>query len=62
MSLHPRLINTSISVGKEDGLSLHPGVAARAHERDRVERLCRGMSGQPLAEPKHGSSDLTGRD
>ena len=28
-------------VGKVAGLSLHAGVAARAHEREKLERLCR---------------------
>jgi hypothetical protein len=29
------------TVGKVAGVSLHAGVAARAHERDKLERLCR---------------------
>lgn len=29
------------SVGKAAGFSLHAGFAARAHERDKLERLCR---------------------
>jgi len=28
-------------VGKVVGFSLHAGVAARAHEREKLERLCR---------------------
>ncbi len=29
------------TVGKVAGFSLHAGVATRAHERDKLERLCR---------------------
>ena len=39
-------------VGKEAGFSLHAGVAARAHERDKVERLCRYVSRPPVAESR----------
>jgi len=40
------------AVGKEAGFSLHAGVAPRAHERDKVERLCRYVSRPPVAEPR----------
>lgn len=40
------------TVGKEAGFSLHAGVAARAHERDKVERLCRYVSRPPVAESR----------
>jgi len=40
------------TVGKEAGFSLHAGVAARAHECDKVERLCRYVSRPPVAEPR----------
>jgi len=40
------------TVGKEAGFSLHAGMAARAHERDKVERLCRYFSRPPVAEPR----------
>jgi hypothetical protein len=32
------------TVGKKSGFSLHAGVAARAYECDKVERLCRYVS------------------
>ena len=31
-------------MGKVAGFSLHAGVATRAHERDKLERLCRYIS------------------
>ena len=40
------------TVAKEAGFSLHAGVAARAHERDKVERLCRYVSRAPVAESR----------
>jgi ribosomal protein S27E len=40
------------TVGREAGFSLHAGVAARAHERDKVERLCRYVSRPPVAESR----------
>jgi hypothetical protein len=47
------------TVGKVAGFSLHAGVAARAHERDKLERLCRyiarpAVSTQRLALTRHG--------
>ena len=40
------------TVAKEAGFSLHAGVAARAHERDKVEHLCRYVSRPPVAESR----------
>ena len=37
------------AVGKVAGFSLHAGVATRAHERDKLERLCRYITRPPLA-------------
>ena len=37
-------------LGKVDGFSLHAGVSAKAHQRDKVERLCRYISPPPVAE------------
>ena len=34
------------TVGKVVGFSLHAGVATRAHERDKLERLCRYIAVQ----------------
>jgi len=47
------------TVGKAAGFSLHAGVATRAHERDKLERLCRyiarpAVSTQRLALTRHG--------
>ena len=33
--------NSFVDTGQVDGFSLHAGVATRAHERDKLERLCR---------------------
>ena len=43
--------------GKVGGLSLHPGVAARADERGKLERLCRTISRPALSEERRS---LTG--
>jgi len=37
----PEGISEHALVAKEGGFSLHAGVSAKAHERDKVERLCR---------------------
>ncbi len=37
-------------VGKVAGLSLHAGVAAKAHERKKLERLCRYISRPTVSE------------
>lgn len=36
-------------LGKVSGFSLHAGVAAKAHQRDKLERLCRYISRPPVA-------------
>ncbi len=36
-------------MGKVAGFSLHAGVAARAHERDQLERLCRYITRPAVA-------------
>jgi len=40
------------SVGKVAGFSLHAGVAARAHERQKIERLCRYISRPAVSEKR----------
>jgi hypothetical protein len=47
------------TVGKVAGFSLHAGVATRAHERDKLERLCRyiarpAVSTKRLSLTRHG--------
>ena len=37
------------TVGKVAGFSLHAGVATRAHERDKLERLCRYIARPAIA-------------
>ena len=39
-------------VGKVAGFSLHAGVAAKAHEREKLERLCRYISRPAVAEKR----------
>ena len=39
-------------VGKVAGFSLHAGVAARAGERKKLERLCRDISRPPVSEKR----------
>ena len=36
-------------LGKAAGFSLHAGVSAKSHQRDKVERLCRYISRAPIA-------------
>jgi len=36
-------------LGKVSGFSLHAGVSAQAHQRDKLERLCRYVSRPPIA-------------
>lgn len=38
------------TVGKVAGFSLHAGVAAKAHERNKLERLCRYTSRPAVSE------------
>jgi hypothetical protein len=50
-------------VGKVAGFSLHAGVATKAHERDKLERLCRyiarpAVSREPLVTDRAGQSAL----
>ena len=47
------------TLGKVAGFSLHAGVAIRAHERDKLERLCRyitrpAVSTKRLSLTRHG--------
>jgi hypothetical protein len=37
-------------LGKIEGFSLHAGVSAKAHQRDKLERLCRYILRPPVAE------------
>jgi hypothetical protein len=39
-------------VGKLAGFSLHAGVAARAHEREKLERLCRYIARPAVSEKR----------
>ncbi|MFT5573984.1 MAG: hypothetical protein ACI9FR_002920 [Cryomorphaceae bacterium] len=38
--------------GGVDGFSLHAGVAAKAHERDKLERICRYITRPPVSEQR----------
>lgn len=40
------------TVGKVSGFSLHAGVAAKAHERNKLERLCRYISRSAVSEKR----------
>ena len=50
----------SNSVGEVAGFSMHAGVAARAHERDKLERLCRYIA-RPAVSTKRLSITRNGR-
>ena len=39
-------------VGKVDGFSLHAGVATKAHERKKLERICRYITRPPVSEQR----------
>jgi hypothetical protein len=39
-------------VGKVDGFSLHAAVATQAHERKKLERICRYIARPAVAEPR----------
>ena len=39
-------------VGKAAGFSLHAGVATKAHERDKLERLCRYIARPAISEKR----------
>lgn len=47
-------------VGKVDGFSLHAGVVAKAHERKKLERICRYIARPPVSE-QHLSITRNGR-
>jgi Putative transposase len=47
----PDEIQNSV-LGKVDGFSLHAGVAAKAHERSKLERLCRTISRPAVSEQR----------
>ena len=38
--------------GNVDGFSLHGGVASKAHEREKLERICRYIARPPVAEKR----------
>ncbi len=40
------------TVGKVAGFSLHAGVAAKAQQRDKLERLCRYITRPPVSEQR----------
>ena len=56
----PDLPAGSDRVAKLAGFSLHAGVAAKAHQRDKVERLCRYIS-RPAVSEKRLSLTSTGK-
>jgi hypothetical protein len=39
-------------VGNVDGFSLHAGVATKAHERKKLERICRYIARSPVSEQR----------
>ena len=52
-TLPPRDVNeSSASVGTVSGFSRHAGVAAKAHQRDKLERLCRYIARPALSEKR----------
>jgi len=51
---------SSERVAKLAGFSLHAGVAAKAHQRDKVERLCRYIA-RPAVSEKRLSFAATGK-
>lgn len=48
----PELAPDHIRVAKLNGFSLHAGVAARAHQRNKVERLCRYIARPAVSEQR----------
>ena len=56
----PDLPSGSERVAKLAGFSLHAGVAAKAHQRDKLERLCRYIS-RPAVSEKRLSLTSTGK-
>lgn len=52
-TLPPRDVNESPArVGTASGFSLHAGVAAKAHQRDKLERLCRYIARPAVSEKR----------
>ena len=52
-TLPPRDVNeSSASVGTVSGFSLHAGVGASAHQRDKLERLCRYIARPAVSEKR----------
>ena len=50
-------METTTPVASASGFSLHAGVAAKAHQRDKLERLCRYISRPAVAEPRLSLTD-----
>ena len=53
MQTRPPIVDETQSLdllGKVAGFSLHAGVAVKAYERDKLERLCRYISRPPVAD------------
>ncbi len=44
-------------VAKNSGFSLHAGVATKAHERDRLERVCRYIARPAVSEERLSTND-----
>ncbi len=44
--------SSTATVGKVAGFSLHAGVAAKAQQRDKLERLCRYITRPPVSEQR----------
>ena len=49
--------DTTTPVASASGFSLHAGVTARAHQRNKLERLCRYISRPAVAEPRLSLTD-----
>ena len=47
-------------VAKNSGFSLHAGVATKAHERDRLERICRYIARPAVSEDRLSTNDQGG--
>ena len=50
--LHPWSRTADIPAGKVGGFSLHAGVAAEAHEGQKLERLCRTIARPAISEKR----------
>ena len=44
-------------VAKNSGFSLHAGVATKAHERDRLEKVCRYIARPAVAEERISTNE-----